>query len=696
MSISSFRPIRIGRSDGQLEIRSKKYGRESNSPSADQLDRVANPEDYYELLDPDHPIAIEWKRMLGGMLQKECGDRSNQRWFLVVFPENYRLYRHIRPGKDPSVKKADHTGSQVKTSSKADEAYLYGYPLGRLKRFKSPYEFFAHLFWLAEDKSEDYSDCTCRYCALDWVQRVEPLPGREGFAPAPIQASSVKKEVTSAKKDNVAPKKETLVVKKDTAASVPKVVIKQRPGPDKQTTISTKAAPPPVQASTSTQPSAARTQQASLAFPSISQAALVTNPRSVEQAEDAQYQKYIYRPGEVVWFNRGQAWGLAMVVKRDISADQQGRPRPRYLVQPLSHPFSHPDPKLLTSEDHIRPWLAWSAPSPTHQKLNKTAYSYNSIDWPSVAAGKYGEGDAEVDGSIFAARMIDDSFTLVEPLSNNTITTGERTYNAIFLGGEKIWVGEPIRLRTQQGNDIMVIRQIVEKLKSGSTNVALASIFVCGDVYRYMTVPASYPTTPEAMPSMDHLPVRMREDLKFRNSVTGSKKHTISFWKPVSPQARVNIAEVKGRWYESSILLPILQGPEAFQTNVARGEVADVGTWINARQDSNQAGGKLGTRIKDRSEAFGRSIPHGLRIGQDASSGQRSEGPSLGLVAQPEPQMSGQATNADPGVGMSIGGEGRAVTGVGDGDIAEFMDLDKMEDGFAKEYVEANNNMLNS
>lgn len=97
-----YTPVRIGRSDGEEQLRTKKHGREENSPSKDQLDRVANPDDYYELVDPDDPLAIEWKRQLGGMLQRERGGPQDQKWLLMLFPENYRLYKQIISGKDVS------------------------------------------------------------------------------------------------------------------------------------------------------------------------------------------------------------------------------------------------------------------------------------------------------------------------------------------------------------------------------------------------------------------------------------------------------------------------------------------------------------------------------------------------------------------------------------------------------------------
>ena len=100
MTLTSFTPIYCGRSDGENEIRSKKYGRESNGPSSDQLDRVANPDDFYEPLDHDHPITIEWKRQLGVMLQREMRVQADTPWFLMFLPENYRLYKHNKGSRE--------------------------------------------------------------------------------------------------------------------------------------------------------------------------------------------------------------------------------------------------------------------------------------------------------------------------------------------------------------------------------------------------------------------------------------------------------------------------------------------------------------------------------------------------------------------------------------------------------------------
>ena len=519
-----------------------------------------------------------------------------------------------------------------------------------------------------EGKSEDYGDCACKNCAGEWVHKIEPLPGRGGFVPAA-------KDLPQAKKEPVPLKKEPVQGRKDSLPS-PKVVIPQklpqqtanppRP-PTKTPTPSTGNGPgrPPGQTLTSTP---------------------LPPPKSKEQELDSRYRVYIYRIGELVWFNRGTAWGLALIVKRDVVKDphQQVGFRARFLVQPLSHPHGHPEPKLMNSDDSIRPWLAWSAPGPTHRSL--VGKTYASVDWKAVIAGQYGQGDAEVDGSILAAKQIDESLSLLSPLANNILTTGERTYSAMFLGGEKIYVGEPVRLRINQGQDIMVIHEIIEKLKPNSTNINSAFVHVVGDLYRLVTVP--YDQANAKFIANASLPERMRVDLDFRNNVTFNTKRVHSYWKLLQASARLPIANLKGRWYESSILLPMIRGNDAFAVDCQRGDITDVGDWINGRGDANGAAGKTGTRYGERLEAIGRAVPGGFKLGgpDDRGEGGIEPAPMNVAIGQSAP---GQASIRNPVI-LSPKQEPspyphhfqqqtqNAVSG--EGDLSQYMNVDRMEE----------------
>lgn len=421
-----------------------------------------------------------------------------------------------------------------------------------------------------------------------------------------------------------------------------------------------------------------------------------------EQDQDSQWNKYLFRPGELAWFNRGNAWGLCVILKRTLTRDHQNHDRAKYLIQPLSHPLNHPPTRIIESEDGLRPWLAWSPPSPTHPGLASTPnVTYATVDWKGLASGRFGHGDAEVDGSIFAAKAVDDSFTLFEPLANNTVTTGERIYNGLYLGGEKLWTGEPVRLRLGSGHDIMVVHAIIERLKPGSTSTSSASILLAGDIYRFSTLQLQPGVEP---PDNRHLPIRLRQDMEYRNRATIPAKRTLSYWKLAQAQTRVSATDVKGRWYESSTLLPILKGPADFSRDLQRGEFGDAGQWMNARGDCNAAGAgppRLGARHVDRLDAFGRSIPPGTRIsrGLDGPAEDQvfpSEAPAAAAVGTAAVEPAGQ--QGEEGRGEAMQGvvvvdqeddeeeeEGKAREQqhavVGYGDIAQFMNLDRMEEG---------------
>ena len=590
---------------------------------------------------------------------------AGKNYILAALPENYRLYEHVKfTTSEITGELLKPLKNHAKGPNDRQDAYLYGHPQGRKKRYRSPGDFFPHLLWLATDESGEPDNCSCKICAPDDLQ-IFDTPGKVKIEPV--------------KKEEEVIKKESSPFRTSTFNSNPVVLVPRRQTPQE-------SAQRPVNKLTQ---APVTTPTPRMAAPPLLSPSPIVASKSYEQDQDAQYNKYLFRPGELVWFNRGNAWGLSIIVKRDLFKDQRHQDRPKYLVQPLSHPFEHQPQKIITQENLLRPWLAWSAPSPTHQALGAAGLTYNSIDWKAVLEERYGPGDAEVDGSIFAAKAIDDSFTLIEPLSNNTattVTTGERFYNGIFLGGEKVWVGEPVRLRVGNGQDIMIVHHIIERLKPGSTNTASAMIHFVGDVYRFATV--NYTPGFEA-PDTRHLPTRFKQDLEYRNRATLTTKRTVSYWKIVQAKARFGIAEVKGRWYESSVLLPILRGAQDFTQDLRRGEISDVGQWMNGRGDSSGAGApKPGTRHFDRLEAFGKAVPPGTRISRGL------DGPPEDNIfpmepAPPVPVPPGIDEEQRQQIHQNVQqGVQQGVQGVSDGDIAEFMDLDRMEDGYVQQYVE--------
>ncbi|MCJ1416102.1 hypothetical protein MMC32_002437 [Xylographa parallela] len=727
-------------SDGKLEVSMKKgekgntgRKREANGPTQAQLQKVKDSKGlytFYQKLKVSHPKHIEWRRKLGGMLMREFGKKESQsKWFdempnhlydlevnssttdegyiLADFPENFRLYEHCRVARTDGAESS--TGKGRNSNNDRRDCYLYGHPAGRKKRYRSPAEFFPHLYWLCTDGSGDHENCGCKVCCpdemIDTANKIislkpigQHIAGPSGGRPSEGGQSGLGQSmgitsgigaresgnpgqlerkpllnVSVPRKSSTAPTSSKNPVVRVPSQTQTKVKTESQPGTPVQPPVNIEAIPASSTSITAVPkpPMIPPAAQAPAAVPpALLTPTPLAAPRNFEQAVDAQCNKFLYRPGEIVWFNRGSAWGLAVITMRSLFKDQRHQDRPEYTVQPLSHPYSHPPALSIAQEDKLRPWLAWSAPDPTHQTLANKGLTYDLVDWRAVLQRLYGPGDAEVDGSIFAAKMIDSTYTPFERTSART-TVSDTQYNGVYCGGEKLWHGEAIRLRTGSGKDIMIVHHIVEKSSQTPKGAMSSEMFVVGDIYSFQTVNYN-PKQP--MPGNSFLPVRVQEDLNYRNRITIAHKSQISFWKLVQSQARLGLGEVKGRWYESRILLPILKGQADFAQSVSKGEIADVGTMLNGRGDATNSANKLGVKKNDRLEAFGASLPQGTIIGA-----RRAVNPQpLGFPMDPAISAPNMVMDIDPPPEQPAN----------DTDMSEFVDVNQMEENdYSQSYL---------
>lgn len=437
-------------------------------------------------------------------------------------PEGYRLYEHIKSKVDGQTKPVkNHSGG----GHDRQDAYLYGHPKGPKKRFRSPVEFFPHLLWLSTDEAGDYDNCTCKLCC-------------------PVQLESEKPPVKSEPPESPVVKQES----NPAAAPVRQTSVVQMP-------MRSAATANPQVPATAQSPTAQRIRPP----PSLTSSQL-PQPRSQDQQVDCQYNKFVCRMGEVVWFYRGEqmkAWGLGLIVRRWISKEK-GTSR-AHVIQPLSYPLSSPKPEVIVGEDSLKPWLAWSAPGCTHPHLQaNTGLRYEQVDWRALMANGYAPGDPEVDASILAARAVDGTYTTFERLKTVPGNLGhkEQHWNGLYFGAEKIWNGDPVRMRIGSGTDIMVVTSIVERIiaNPANPNAPTSTIQLHGDVYTYATFPVTDPSKPPEIPQSSNIPIRMREDMRWRNNLLVPATHTIAYWKLISTQSRLELSDIKGRWYETSLL----------------------------------------------------------------------------------------------------------------------------------------------
>ena len=314
-------------------------------------------------------------------------------------------------------------------------------------------------------------------------------------------------------------------------------------------------------------------------------------------------QEYLYRPGEMVWFCRGTAWGLAVISQRELRKSV-----PRYLVQPLSYPGHNSASLVKEGNDQLRPWLAWSIPDATHERIRGMTYS--QVDWGKVAAGAYGPGETEVDAMIMAAKVIDGGYSLFEEVTDRPVPPGEKHYNGIFLGAEKIWVKEPVRLPIQGAYAVVLV---VEKIILHTNSGRGTEVTFYGDVYKFREMPGH----PNRLQTVNlNLPPRMIADLQYRNQISVGRGH-VGDWSLIQPLVHKTLNEIKGRWYETEQLLPILKGETQVKRDQQQGITSDTAMWMNSRGDTS---GPHLVRKDKRRQTLGQAVPDTFRISKGLDS----------------------------------------------------------------------------
>lgn len=669
-----FYPLYVRRSDGKLEVAGHHKRKEFNQPLPEQLDTKPDANgvsDYYREVSIEESKHLDWRRKLGGMLARDLGASDSgslnrvrsvvgdltdaprdKGYILAAFPENYRLYEHVKKstgeGNVPKTTKT-HAGG----GNERQDAYLYGHPMGRKKRYRSPADFYLHLYWLATDETGDPDNCPCKICTPEEIEEKQQVQ------------VIIKREIKPEIKPDVTMRD---AVKSETAPSRP--------------TPAAAAAPPsvhkPKNEAVSTKTSSAQPQSRPL-----------PRPTKQDQVMDLAYDMFVFRQGELVWFNRGQSWGLGVICRRWKGGDGQTKTC-FYIVQPLSHPFQHPQAVTLSGEDKLRPWLAWSVPNYTCAGLNGLNAHYDTLDWHALFNNAYGQGDFEVDGSILAAKAIDPTYTTFDVTARTTDASGleETHWAGIFLGAEKIWAGDVVRLHEGSGIDVLVVHDIVERSRRSAFNGQLIewTLHIVGDEYTLAQVPQS--STQQLFPAgaeLMNLPSRMVEDLRRRNMRTIPTKNFASLWKLRRAGSWRGLKEIKGRWYEATLLIPILN-PAAVQTEFLRGDIHEAGLRMNNRFDSGKTRGQMLTdadkqdvRKSARRDAFLKAVPSSLKL-VDGSEPPRPAEPAV------QQQRAPGRLAIDPSLGTREGtNEMTAATAdtssaaVGGGGLDDFRDLTSMD-----------------
>lgn len=339
---------------------------------------------------------------------------------------------------------------------------------------------------------------------------------------------------------------------------------------------------------------------------------LESSPTATERALHAAPGPYVFRPGELVWCQCTEAWSLGIIVSGPEAGPSQvaNSPQQSYTVQVLKSPLeaelSSPYPGITVVS--LRPWLAWSTPDLNNAPL-RTILTYDDVAWEQYR----GVRGLEVDASIMKSRDIDSSYNLIDKLQ---YSHGD-FYAGVFYGAEKLWVGDTVRLKRHaapnliNGTEIMVIAGIQDTRMQSSTGISrstITDVTILGDIYVHVTYPASAPPSP--IP--EWLPQRLVRETTFRNRVTAGhpQQPQMSTWKLLHAAQTIRLEDIKGRWYESSLLIPYLKGREHYTQTLQSGTWDEVATQMNEMGNAGQAAVRGWCRTGKRDDVLTTSVPH--------------------------------------------------------------------------------------
>ncbi|KAI5795529.1 transcription-silencing protein Clr2-domain-containing protein [Geopyxis carbonaria] len=542
-----------------------------NGPTEDQLNPSSEDGVYYVPVPHYGKKEMHWlERLATAIIEQKDPELKKvvgNRIYLHNLPEGYRLFEQIRPnaGKNGRGKRSD--------------TYLYGHPKGPRKRYRSPQEFLPHFVWLASDETKNPTNCTCDKCkggpAAD-------MPAELSIPPKPASPAPIREAMIGPNNNGVTSK---------------------RPSADPIRRVAATVAQPHASSQPSKPPGSFIPAQTA-----VSENVLLSSNTHRERDNDlSPLGINIYRLGEQVWFQTGPHWALGVVLDTpSASKGTQG-----YRIHPLNSPLICQTTRSQSEvpAQQLRPWVAWSTPPLTNGNLDNTGTDYANLPWHQERRSQ----SIEVDASIIKSRDVDASYTLIEKL------TEQNYYAGVYLGAEKLWVGDTVRLKSgahpavQSTHEILVVSSI-QDLAPGSRLGARSrdtGVFLSGDIYRLVSHKQQMPT-PHMLPNV------VAQDLEVRMKVTLSPNPAAPYWTYtlLAHGISIKLEDVKGRWYPSVSLYRIFNGDAKIKSSngINQQEWDETGSKMNEMGSGGNAATQGWRRHDQRHDAFTMSIPATIRF----------------------------------------------------------------------------------
>ncbi|KAI0206293.1 hypothetical protein F4808DRAFT_406755 [Astrocystis sublimbata] len=596
-------PFRIWRSDGsEMPAEYSQYGK----------------------VEEGAPKIIDWQNKLGQMIAMELVPGTIGQYFLQDFPTHY----HLRWYQSPDDKKTTHY-------------YLFGYPeepgTNRARKYyRSPNHFLPHLLWLVGE-SEDRGDCACEFCSGS-----KPITSKSakrkvaaaGAQTAPRTATGVPTQTSTNTGNAVAsmqrntttqpsarqkPTSRSTVVPQQPATQ-PTIAPQQHPMPQpsnipqqtnvpqqanitqqvnipqqrhnipRQTVVPRQANVPP----TSLAPQTATPYPAPEGIAAVSQ-----GPNHLPHDHNA-----LFRAGEVVWFRNVNSWRVGMILSSGNTLS----------IVPFGHPLFQTE-EVIKEEADIRPFLAFSVPQINNGLHELKGRALAHIDWQALQERFGAHADASrreglaIEATKLAATRVDQCYST---FNVKEATQEYDAFGGVFLGAEKICVGEAVRIKPPQEQQIQGANKgmpIVMVISGIMVNREKGTLTFEGSLWQLQ--PATL-TQQLQTPNQAQLPSSLRGEKEFRDSMLHPRGWRVE-WALMNQRITVPESEIRGRFYETRRLTPILN-PAKFQQMLQQQHIDDIQTLLNNRGDSS---GPYVGRVLNRAQAVAGAVPVVASLGSD-------------------------------------------------------------------------------
>jgi hypothetical protein len=235
----------------------------------------------------------------------------------------------------------------------------------------------------------------------------------------------------------------------------------------------------------------------------------------------------------------------------------------------------------------------------------------SEINWEQIQA-QYVRDERQkelvgLEASKKAVMEIDKTFSTFNPFPDAPENGGREFVGGVFLGAERISVGEAVRVRLNPNETNPAwVKGLPIVMVPRSIFVVPDGLHFFGEVFRLEETPVQQPETQLPLP----LPEALMRERAFRNRVKATASGTRYDWVLVQQNQDKVERAVRGRFYETERIMPILQLPQ-FDDELSRGIVPDTQACLNNRLDSIDD--YIGRR-SNRLEALSTSVPVGFSL----------------------------------------------------------------------------------